>query len=90
MTPEEFMQLDEDIPTCEEMEESWDEDLLMSRVAETEDDLTEEPSIIGEATIKSHQEALRMFDEFDESYFLVTECQLVETRLEVLKLSLKE
>mgnify|MGYP007133225836 CR=1 FL=1 len=86
MTPEEFMQVDEDIPTCEEMGESWDEDLLMSRVAETEDDLTEEPSIIGEATpcvIMSHQEALRMFDEFDVSYFLVKESQLAETRLEV-------
>jgi len=41
----------------------------MSKVAETEDDLTEEPSIIGEATpcaIKSHKEALRMFDELKQ------------------------
>ena len=61
MTPEEFMQEDEDIPTCEEMGENWEEDLLMSRNAETEDGLTEEPSVIAEAP-----RLLRMFDELNE------------------------
>jgi len=35
--------------------ESWGEDLLMSRVAETEDDLTEEPSIIWRSNAMCNQ-----------------------------------
>ena len=60
MTPEEFMQEDEDIPTCEEMGENWEEYLLMSRNAEQRN----LPSLEKQRHVPPI--LLRMFDELNE------------------------
>ena len=60
MTQEEFMQEDEDIPTCEEMGENWEEYLLMSRNAEQRN----LPSLEKQRHVPPI--LLRMFDELNE------------------------